>query len=405
MKAMTFELNIPVYLAVGALSSRRPEVLFSRWAPVQVREVPEPVLPGEDWVKIRPRLSGLCGSDLSIIRCHQSRTLQFVGSSPFVMGHEVCGEIIEKGGAVEGFEVGDRVTVMPHLACAARGIEPPCPMCASGRQQLCENFTVGLEPGIHVGVSAAAAGYISEVGVAHVSGLYRVPEEVSDENAMLVEPFATCLHMVILNRLQGDETVMVTGCGMMGLGTIAALKALHPGCRIIAVEIDPFHSMIAREMGADEVVEPGGKEFYRRVADLTGAKMFTPLMARPILIGGVDRVFDTVGSTRTIDDSLRVLANGGWYNLLGIGMPGKIDWTPVWLKELTIRGIYCYQEEEWQGERVHDFELALRLFAEGKVDLSRLVTHRFSLHEWREALRVALSKGEHKAIKVAFTPA
>jgi len=341
---------------------------------------------------------------LSIIRCHQSRTLQFVSSSPFVMGHEVCGEIVEKGKAVRGFEEGDRVTVMPHLACAARGIEPPCRLCASGRPQLCENFTVGLDPGIHVGVSAAAAGFISEAGVAHVSGLYKVPEGVSDENAMLVEPFATCLHMVILNRLQGDETVMVIGCGMMGLGTIAALKALHPGCRILAVEIDPFHSEIARDMGADEVIAPGHKEFYRRIADLTGAKMYTPLMAKPILIGGVDRVFDTVGSTRTIDDSLRILSNGGWFNLLGIGMPGKIDWTPVWLKELTIKGIYCYQEEEWREESIHDFELALRLIAEGKVDLSHLVTHRFRLEQWQDALRVTLEKGKHKAIKVAFVP-
>jgi threonine dehydrogenase-like Zn-dependent dehydrogenase len=404
MQALTFRLNVPVYLLAGALAARRPRVLFSGWAPVQMREVPEPALPGEEWVKIRPVLAGLCGSDLSLIRCHQSRTLQFLGSSPFVMGHEVCGEIVEMGKAVEGFEVGERVTVMPHLACAARGIIPPCPFCASGRPQLCENFTVGLEPGLHVGVSAAATGYISEMGVAHASGLFKVPMSVSDENAMLVEPLATCLHMVIMNRLAGEETVMVVGCGMMGLGTIAALRALHPGCRIIAVEIDPFHSQVARDMGADEVMEPGGKDFYRRIADLTGAKMFAPLMAKPILVGGIDRVFDTVGSTQTIDDSLRVLVNGGWLSLLGIGMPGKIDWTPVWLKELTIRGIYCYQEEEWRGETIHDFALALRLFEEGKLDLSHLVTHKFRLDQWHDALHAALEKGGHHAIKVAFVP-
>ena len=345
MKALTFELNIPKYLLVGALAPKRPQVLFFKWAPVQMREVPEPSLPGDQWVKIRPRLAGLCGSDLSLVRCHQSRTMQPFGSSPFVMGHEVCGEIVEKGGVVEGFEVGERVTVMPHLACVARCIEPPCRMCAQGKPQLCENFTVGLAPGLHVGVSAAAPGFISEAGVAHVSGLYKVPDAVSDENAMLVEPLAACLHMVIANRLRGDETVLVFGCGMMGLGTIAALRALHPGCRVLAVELDPFHSRIAGEMGADEVISPGGKEFYRRIADLTGAKLFTPLMAKPLLVGGVDRVFDTVGSTQTIDDSLRILANGGWFNLLGIGLPGKIDWTPVWLKELTIKGIYCYQED------------------------------------------------------------
>ncbi len=404
MKALTFELNVPRYLLTGSLATRWPQVLFSSWAPVQLREVPEPTLPGDDWVKLRPRLSGLCGSDLSLVRCHQSRTLQPFSSSPFVMGHEVCGEIAGMGNAVEGFELGDRVTVMPHLACAARGISPPCSFCASGRAQLCENFTVGLEPGLHVGVSAAATGYISEMGVAHASGLFKVPEAVSDENAVLVEPFATCLHMVMANRLEGGETVMVVGCGVMGLCAIEALRALHPGCRILAVEVDPFHSQIAKEMGVEEVIMPGGKDFYRRIADLTGAKMFTPLMAKPILVGGVDRVFDTVGSTQTIEDSLRVLTGGGWLSLLGIGQPGRIDWTPVWLKELTIRGIYCYQWEEWEGESIHDFEIALRMMEEGRVDLSNLVTHRFPLERWREALRVALEKGKHRAIKVTFAP-
>ena len=146
------------------------------------------------------------------------------------------------------------------------------------------------------------------------------------------------------------------------------------------------------------------KKFYRRVADLTGAKMFTPILAKPLLIGGVDRVFDTVGSTETIDTSLRVLKNSGWFNLLGIGEPKRIDWTPVWFKELHIKGVYGYQEEELAGTVEHNFDLALRLHQEGKVDLAPLVTHRFKLTDWPEALDVALNKGRHHAIKIAFTP-
>ncbi len=405
MKALSFEYSIPKYLLTGALVRRRPKVLFSRVAPVRVREVPDPVLPGPEWALLRPRLATLCGSDMSIITCHESLTLQPFASYPFVLGHEVCGELTVLGESVEGFGEGDRVTVMPMLSCRQRGIDPPCRMCEQGRFQLCENFTEGaLAPGMFAGSNADCPGFISETGMAHAAQLHRVPEGVSDENAALTEPFATALHMVINAPLKGNETVLVFGCGVMGLCTVAAVKALHPKCRLLAAEIDPFHSEMAREMGVEEVVRPGGKEFYRRLAELTGAKMYTPLLAKPLLIGGVDVVFDAVGSTDTLEASLRTLANGGYYAMLGIGNPGKIDWTPVWLKELTLQGIYGYQDEDWRGERLHDFGLALRLFESGQVDLSRLITHRFRLDQWREAIRVAMNKGANRAIKIAFTP-
>lgn len=397
---------MPRYVITGAVDRRWPKILFSRIAPVQMCDIPEPELPGDEWVKIRPRLAGLCGSDMGIISCHESLTLQPFASYPFVLGHEVCGDIVEKGSAVTGFEVGDRVTVNPMLGCVPRGIDPPCRYCATGRSQLCENFTVGrLEPGTIIGATAGVPGFISEMGVAHQSLLFKVPDGVSDEAACLTDPFSSGVHMAANNPIEPGETLMVIGCGVMGLSTIAALKALHPETRLIAVEIDPFHSQMARDFGADEVVAPPmDKEFYRKVADLTGAKMFTPMLTRAILTGGVDRVFDTVGSTETIDTSLRVLANGGWFNLLGIGEPNKIDWTPVWFKELTIKGVYGYQEEEFDGKREHDFDIALRLHAEGRVDLAPLVTHVFKLEEWNEALDVALNKSRHHAVKIAFVP-
>jgi L-iditol 2-dehydrogenase len=407
MKALTFEYSIPKYLLTGALAAKWPQVLNSSLAPVQLREVPDPSLPAQDWVKIKPRIAGFCGSDLSIIKCKESLTLQPFASYPFVLGHEVCGEIAEVGAEVEGFEAGERIAVMPMLGCIPRRIDPPCRMCAQGRYSLCENFTEGsLAPGMFEGSNTDTPGFISEMGIAHVSQLYKVPDEVSDENVVLVEPFSTALHMVVWNPVVTGETVMVIGCGVMGLCTIAALKALHPEVRVLAVEIDPFHSQVAREMGADEVLKPGGKGFYHEVAEMTGARMYTPLMAKPLLIGGVDRIFDAVGSTETLETSLRILANGGWYNLLGISHIGRIDWTPVWLKELTLRGLYGYKgkEEEESIEKFDAFEVALRLFKEKKADISRMVTHRFTLERWLEALEVAMNKGANQAIKVTFTP-
>lgn len=406
MKALVFKLNVPQYLLTSALDRRWPGILLSRLAPARLREIPEPELPGDEWVKIRPRLAGLCGSDMSIIACHESLTLEPFASYPFVLGHEVCGDIIEKGSAVTGFDVGDRVTVNPMLGCIPRGIDPPCRFCASGRSQLCENFTAGnLQAGTIIGATAGVSGFISEIGVAHQSLLYKVPDGMSDEAACMTDPLSGGLHMGAQNPVRPGETLMVIGCGVMGLSTVAALKALYPDTRLIAVEPDPFHQDMARRFGADEVVSPPlDKEFYRTVADLTGAKMFTPMMTKPLLIGGPERVFDTVGTTETINTSLRLLANGGWFNLLGIGNPGKIDWTPVWFKELTLKGVYGYQEHEFDGRREHNFEMALRLHAEGRLDLSPLVTHKFGLDEWREALEVAFNKSEHHAIKIAFHP-
>lgn len=405
MKALTFKLNTVFYLITGALDRRWPDVLFSPIAPVRLRDVPEPDLPGNEWVKVRPHLSGLCGSDMGIITCHESLTMQPFASYPFVLGHEVCGEIAEKGEAVDGFKVGDRVTVMPMLACPARGIDPPCPRCSEGRFQLCENWTEGCLPaGTIVGATARAHGFISEMGLAHRSQLHGVPDGVTDEQACMTDPLSNGLHMAVQNPIEPGETLLVFGCGVMGLSTIAALRAIHPDARVIAVEGLEFQAGIARKMGATEVLAPKfDRKFYRRVAELTGATAFFPMLSRPILSGGgIDRVFDTVGSTETINAGLRVLRGGGWFNLLGIGEPKRIDWTPVWFRELTVRGVFGYQNEHYLDGTEHDFDMALRLHAEGRLDVGPLVTHTFELSEWKEALRVALNKGPNQAIKIAF---
>lgn len=407
VKALTFKLNTPLYLLTGALDRRWPKVLFSPIAPVRMRDVPQPELPGDEWVKIRPRLSGLCGSDMGIITCHESLTMQPFASYPFVLGHEVCGEIAEKGSAVGGFEVGDRVTVMPMLACPSRGIDSVCPRCAEGRPQLCENWTEGCLPaGTIVGATAEIHGYISEMGLAHRSQIYKVPDNMTDEQACMTDPVSNGLHMAVQNPIEPGEVLLVFGCGVMGLSAIAALRAIHPEARILAVEGLEFQAGLARDMGVEEVLPPKfDRKFYSRLAELTGSTAFFPMLTRPLLsCGGVDRVFDTVGTTETIEVGLRVLRGGGWFNLLGIGEPKKVDWTPVWFRELTIKGVFGYQTEHYQGSTEHDFEMALRLHSEGKLDVGHLVTHRFRLDQWREALEVALAKGPNKAIKIAFIP-
>jgi threonine dehydrogenase-like Zn-dependent dehydrogenase len=245
---------------------------------------------------------------------------------------------------------------------------------------------------------------MAEVGLAHESHLLHVPDGVSSEDVSMLDPFACALHMVLLNEARDDETVLVYGCGVMGLCTIAALRVMGFAGRILAVEPSPFHAETAKQVGADEVIDPtvGKDQVYTVVAERTGGKLHRPILSKPLLIGGVDRVFDTVGTSGSVDTSLRILANRGTFNLLGIGEPKGMDWTPVWLKELAIQGIYGYGTETYEGRRVHTFALTLELLADGKLDLARFVTHRFTLDQWRQALQVCMHKATHRAIKVSF---
>lgn len=291
------------------------------------------------------------------------------------------------------------------LGCVTRGIDPPCRPCRDGLPYLCENFTSGaLRPGMFVGCCADVPGFMAGVGVAHRSQLFKAPEGVSTEDMIMVEPFSHIPHMVLMNDIKDDETVLVYGCGVMGLCTIYCLRILGFNGRIIGVEISPFHAEKAKEAGADEVINPkqGKDQVYRKVAELSGARLYRPILSRPLLIGGVNRVFDTVGSSESVDASLRVLANRGAYNLLGITEPRGIDWTTIWLKELAIHGIYGYGMNDYQGRRRHDFEITLEWLSQGKLKLAGLVTHKFTLDRWREALRVTFNKRANRAIKVAF---
>ena len=135
MKALQFSVNTPRFIAAKVLKPLLGKRVFFK-GPVkttQLVEIPEPRLPTQEWVKIKTKYCGFCGSDLNLMLLHDSPTASPFTSFPCIIGHELVGEIIEKGSDVDGFAIGDRVAVNPDLGCEAREIAPHCKSCTSGR--------------------------------------------------------------------------------------------------------------------------------------------------------------------------------------------------------------------------------------------------------------------------------
>lgn len=349
---------------------------------------------------MRLRLGGICGSDLHAIFLQPSPSLSALSSSPFVVGHENVADVIEVGGAVDGVRPGDRVVIDPQLPCATRGFAEPCQACAAGQYNRCHRFTEGiLPPGLMMGATRGVGGSWGEVAVAHRSQVIPVPPSVSDEAALLVEPFACGLHAVLHAVPESPATVLVVGAGTIGLCTVAALRALRPQARVIVSAKHPHQVEAATSLGAREVVRPGDD---RTFAALVGAKVLRPILGRPLLVGGADVTLECVGSGRSIADALRYTRDGGTVALVGLAsLPRGVDWTPIWLHELTLVGAYTYGLEDVGARRVHTMHLAMELLAGGASDLARLVTHRFRLRDYRRALETAANR-RRGAIKVAF---
>ena len=404
MKAIQLTVSIPRYLLTKAIGPVYPPVFWGPLAMLRYRGVPEPVLPGPGWVKIKTRYGGICGSDLHTIFLKDSPSLSAVVSSPLTLGHENLGTITEVGEQVRGFAPGDRVVADPLLPCATRGIEEPCEFCRREEFSLCQNFAEGeLAPGLSIGHCPDTGGSWSPYFVAHQSQLFAVPQNVSDENAAMVEPFAGALHWVMRNLPGDDDTVLILGAGVVGLCTLAALRALGSGARAIVLAKYPFQGEMARRFGADQVIYLREGDYYQALAEATGGRLYKPALGKRVVVGGADVVYECVGSETSIDDALRFTQSGGTFVLVGLAaIPRRVDWTPIWLNELTVRGCAWGSTETFQGRRVRTFQLALEWMAQGKLDLAGMVTHRFRLDDYRRALATTADKRRHQVIKSVF---
>jgi L-iditol 2-dehydrogenase len=409
MKAIAFAAPIPTYLTTLVAGRISESLLVGPHACTRHIEVATPELPGDAWVRIRTRLGGICGSDLGIVALEASPSTSPLSSFPFVIGHENVGDIDALGSAVRGFGVGDRVTVNPLLCCEPRAVSPPCAACAAGHHSRCAHFTDGiLAPGMFIGTTKGLGGSWGEYFVAHESQLVKVDDGVSDAGAVLTEPFACCLHAVRNNTPEPGQKVLVIGAGTMGLLMVAALRALVPTARVTTLARHPFQARHATELGADTTVMARGA-YLGALAEVAGTRLLQPIMGRPIGVGGFDVVYVCIGGSRGVEDAMRFARAGATIVLLGNATTLRgLDWTPLWLKELTFRGTLAYGGHTHAGHThggasANAFVEAAAMIADGRAPIAGLVTHQFPLANSREALATARAKGVGESVKVAFT--
>jgi threonine dehydrogenase-like Zn-dependent dehydrogenase len=384
MKALQIDRSVPRFVAARVASGVKPGGA-GRLGPVRLADIDAPALPGPGWQVVKPRLAGICGSDLATVGGRSSRWFEPIVTFPFVPGHEVVADASD----------GRRVVLEPVLHCRVRGIDPPCGPCATGRTNHCERLVAGhLQPGLQTGFCADTGGGWSVSMIAHDLQLHELPADWSDEAAVLVEPVACAVHGALSAPIGLELGAVVIGAGTIGLATIAALNQFRPDVvSVIAVAKHPEQRQWARQLGATAVVEPG--ELRRAVRRATGSW----ILDSGQLTGGADVVFDCVGTSASLSDALAVAAPGGTVVL--VGMPGHvdIDLTGLWQREVRLAGAYAYGPEPAHDGR-HSFSLAMELV--DNAGLERLVSATYPLDRYAEAIEHAAEAGRRGAVKVAF---
>ncbi len=386
MKALEFSRKEARY-AAAAVSSRLRRGSGAALGPLNLIESSPFDLPGDDWHRVTTRLAGICGSDLATVDGKSSRYFEPWVSFPFVPGHEVVGTL----------ETGQRVVLEPVLGHDARGLEAPFEGAAPGDGDDYQHLVSGkLEPGIQTGYCASTGGGWSSEFVAHESQLHSVPDALSDEAAVMVEPAAVGIHAALKAGLSpdSDRVIAVLGAGTMGLVAVAAARNFYPNSTIICAAKYPEQRRFASDLGADTVVAPG--EFQRAVRRACGG-----FVIGNDLSGGADVVIDAVGNASSVQLSISTARPRG--RVVLVGMPGKttLDLTSLWHRETELVGAYTYGTEQlFDGTAVKTFDLSLDLVAEAKLE--RLVTATYPLEDYQEALLHAASAGERGAVKICF---
>jgi L-iditol 2-dehydrogenase len=402
MRALVFQKSLPALAAAFVYTRASGKPALFPGSPLRLQDVPDSELPGDKWVRVGTRLSGVCGSDMHLLRLDASR-----GSSVMAWrdqtakdlvfpGHETVGVVLETGPAVEAFRPGDRVVLVPGFHCRALGRPALCRHCESGSFSHCEFRNDRPQ------VKNFAGGW-SQRFLRHESQLIPCPSNVPDELAVLTEPAASGLHCVLRRPPRsGNDSVLVYGAGTIGLSIIAALRAIRVNARIVAACRHAFQEEMALRLGATAVIRTDTENIFEASARVLGCRVSGSRSNR-VLTAGYDVVYNAVGSVETINDCLRLCRVRGTTVLEGIHMhPGTMDCTPIWHGEVDLIGSSGFADDEWEGQRAMTLVRTLQWMSEGRLDVRPMLTHSFSPTDYRAAITTAADKKSSRSIKVAF---
>jgi L-iditol 2-dehydrogenase len=300
---------------------------------------------------VKMRVCGICGTDL--------KKLQGVRVTPPILGHEVVGDVEEVGADAEGYSRGDRVAVHHHVPCHT------CYHCLHGDHTMCHEFPrSNLDP-----CGFAEYFRVPETNVSK-GAVFRLPHTMSFEEAALAEPTGCCIRGLDRLGIQNEDSVLIIGAGPAGLTYIQLLRALGNHL-ILATDMIESRLRSARKFGADEVLNAADTNMFERVLDMTQGR-------------GVDEVIVASGSMKAIQSSFPLVRKGGRILLFGIPPERSMftwDASSIFIRETKLIPSYSTTENE--------IERALQMMAAGRIRLTDMITHRFSLNEIAEAFRVA----------------
>jgi 2-desacetyl-2-hydroxyethyl bacteriochlorophyllide A dehydrogenase len=400
MWTSTLELSLRRVILTQFLGRFWHGAYFSSFAPLQVQNLPRQQLLAPNLVRVRNHLAGVSASDLHLVYVDEDFRIApaaLPSHRHSYPGHEVVGEVIEVGDGVQYLHVGDRVVLQSDPNCISTGEQSLCQSCASGNYNLCEHASSlsDLRP---------IGGGWSEEMLLYEQQLFRIPPEMSDEQAVLLEPSAVAVHAVLRRLPQPGDHVLIIGAGTIGLLTLQVIRALAPHATVSVTARHSFQIEQATRMGAAHILYP--QDSYKGVQRATGARLYKGMFGNKLLLGGYDMIYDTIGTRQTIHDSLRWTRAGGTVVLVGLSLHTMhLDLSPIWYQEIDLLGTFGHSMEIWPigtHERSSTFAIAAELIDRRQLHPEKLITHRFALNNYREALSVATEKSRSRAIKVVF---
>lgn len=337
--------------------------VWTDYGKMEIQEVPMPII-GENEVLLKVRAAGLCKTDLHVY------TGQFAyGKPPHILGHEICGEVVEFGSAVTGVKIGQRVLVETSVGCGV------CEACRKGDRHLCAiREEIGTAP--HCG------GY-AQYTKAPAKNIIPLPDEISDEEAAIFESVVCPSGGLMRLGIRMGETVVVYGVGPAGISFIQVAKALGAG-KIIVIGRNKRRLTKALHFGADVIICNKEENAAERISELTNGS-------------GAGLVCDTTGAPSVIEEAINIAANGGRVILYGLPAESANVTFPVKtviMKQLEVHGV---------ENNPYVWEPLIRLVADGRVNLRDMVTHTFPLEQIEEAFALLESQNEDP-IKIVVYP-